>query len=623
MIVNIQDILQKLKEQDRFEERMRTLESQSGSFYTKNIRDVISKSVENIQNQIKSFVIFGEPQSGKTEMMIALTCKLLDLRYRFVVVLVNDNVELLNQNLGRFVGAQLNPTPLEFTEIIDTDIDIDNGQWVIFCKKNSKNLHKLLSRLKKYPNKVIVDDEADYASPNSKINKNERNAINSLITDLLGNDGLYIGVTATPARIDLNNAFNNDNTKWIYFEPHPEYTGQKKFFPPDINDTGKLPYTLKILPDTGDTASILEDAVIRFLVNVSYLNSFKNQTEINYSMLVHTSGKTADHRIDYHIIQKIIGNLKIQNLDDKKFNRNVEKITKFIANKFPGCENEIISYLLKKIGASKIVVMNCDTDRNVVDNSLGTNPKTPFTFAIGGNVVSRGVTFNNLLSMFFTRDSKHKIQQDTYIQRARMFGNRNKYLEYFELAIPEELFSKWHQCFVFHALSLQAIVNNQKPPIWFEDSRISAVAKSSIDKLNVDLNTGEMVTAITDKVSQLEDIVNSKDSALIKLERINTEVSEEVAPKYLIEFIKNNLPYGNDSIAWYHEVRDVKKDSKDQDYYSMLHRKKGVFGGAEIKKMKEENNKASHFFIVVKNDIGFARLVYKNESRIRTIKHKR
>ena len=61
-----------------------------------------------------------------------------------------------------------------------------------------------------------------------------------------------------------------------------------------------------------------------------------------------------------------------------------------------------------------------------------------------GNIVSRGVTFPNLLSMFFTRDVKHRLQQDTYIQRARMFGARGKYLKHFELTIPSQLYTDWH-----------------------------------------------------------------------------------------------------------------------------------------------------------------------------------
>ena len=113
-----------------------------------------------------------------------------------------------------------------------------------------------------------------------------------------------------------------------------------------------------------------------------------------------------------------------------------------------------------------------------------TNPKSLFTIVVGGNIVSRGVTLNNLLSMYFTRDVRHKIQQDTYIQRARMFGVRNNYLKHFELSIPSHLYNDWHRCFVYHKLSLDG-ARNGNPPIWVTDKRVSAVATSSIDKTNV------------------------------------------------------------------------------------------------------------------------------------------
>ncbi len=61
---------------------------------------VIDKTIKNINDGIKSFVIYGEPQSGKTEMMIVLTAKLLDVGNKIVIVLLNDNVELLKQNYG-------------------------------------------------------------------------------------------------------------------------------------------------------------------------------------------------------------------------------------------------------------------------------------------------------------------------------------------------------------------------------------------------------------------------------------------------------------------------------------------------------------------------------------------
>ena len=66
------------------------------------IKIVVETAIENIKAGQKSFVIFGEPQSGKTEMMIALTARLLDEGHKVIVVLMNDSVQLLGQNLERF-----------------------------------------------------------------------------------------------------------------------------------------------------------------------------------------------------------------------------------------------------------------------------------------------------------------------------------------------------------------------------------------------------------------------------------------------------------------------------------------------------------------------------------------
>ena len=70
--------------------------------FTSAIEEVVSAASANLKDGCRSFVIYGEPQSGKTEMMICLTAKLLDDGYKNIVVLVNDSVDLQTQNLGRF-----------------------------------------------------------------------------------------------------------------------------------------------------------------------------------------------------------------------------------------------------------------------------------------------------------------------------------------------------------------------------------------------------------------------------------------------------------------------------------------------------------------------------------------
>lgn len=97
------------------------------------IDTAVSSAIKSLKaNGNKSFVIYGEPQSGKTEMMIALTAKLLDEGHRVIIHLLNDNILLLEQNLDRFKRSGLAPSPKNFIEILDPAIGVQQGEWVIF-----------------------------------------------------------------------------------------------------------------------------------------------------------------------------------------------------------------------------------------------------------------------------------------------------------------------------------------------------------------------------------------------------------------------------------------------------------------------------------------------------------
>lgn len=55
------------------------------------IEAAVREAIRNIAElDSRSFVIYGEPQSGKTEMMICLTAKLLDDGSEFILHLLNE-----------------------------------------------------------------------------------------------------------------------------------------------------------------------------------------------------------------------------------------------------------------------------------------------------------------------------------------------------------------------------------------------------------------------------------------------------------------------------------------------------------------------------------------------------
>jgi len=613
---NISKFKDQPQQGDQYRRQLQRLRDDSKE--TRCIEEAVDGAVSSLAaDKRSSFVIYGEPQSGKTEMMICLTARLLDQGRLFVLHLLNDSVDLLGQNLGRFQKSGLAPAAKNFTDILDPSIPIKGRQHVIFCKKNPRDLEKLFQKIGRVDDIVIIDDEADYASPNAKVNQQTRTKINALIAQLLGSHGDYIGVTATPARLDLNNTFDNDSSLWVNFPPHMFYTGQEVFFP--MEEASSLPYRLTLLPDNYDAPSYARVAFFGFLLNVAFLNTRDGVDEQNYSMLIHTSGKRVDHKSDWDVFDKTVAALI--NKQSSKFDAYVKAIWDLAVERFGGEQaDRLTAYVLDNIARYAIFILN--SDRDFIQNGLSaTNPSALFTIIIGGNIVSRGVTFENLLSMFFTRDVKHKLQQDTYIQRARMFGARGKYLKHFELTIPEHLFVDWHRCFVFHRLALAAIQGNLGSPVWLTDHRIAAVAGSSIDRSTVDIDRGEMAFRLFDFDDRYDMIVSGDGDVETKLNQIVDAYGKGVLPSYLRDFMIRSSEKPEKSIALHNASSIAGYSGKDDVDKVRIERRRGFMGTNQLEKARFPE--AVHHVKVFYNEDGKARLFYKFEGTIQFVKNTR
>lgn len=571
---------------------------------TAQIEQAVNETITKLPSaSTGSLVIYGDPQSGKTEMMICLTARLLDEGKQVIVHLMNDSVDLLSQNLGRFRLAGLAPAPRNATELSISPL-LPGHRAVLFCKKNARDLTRLIEDLAASAPVVVIDDEADYATPNAKINQNERTRINSLVSQLLGDNGTYIGVTATPARLNLNNTFDNKTETWVHFPPHDLYTGQDTFFP----QTPPLPYRLTQLQGAPSPADA-QTALARFLVTVAHLNVTAMSTaakEQNYSLLVHTSGKKADHLADRRVIEAAIQALVAGEGPD--FRALLNLIFTQARQLYPPSDAEALArYVVANASRNTIVVLNSTRDRAAAGDNP-TIPTCPFTVIIGGNIVSRGVTFPNLLAMYFTRDVRTKLQQDTYIQRARMFGARGKYLQHFELTIPQSLYADWHRCFVFHRLALDAIKNNRLSPVWIGDTRISVAASSSIDRGTVDLNRGEMSFQIFDckDVQTLDAIVDQNPTSVQTLRVLAQHIGDGMPP-FLIRYLESQVQIAPTSLAIHTASSIAGYQKADQEAIS---RSKGFIGNPQLESAKFPN--AVHHVKIFYNAQGKARVFYKS-----------
>lgn len=610
------------------------------------IQETVDEAIQNLQkNRGTPFIIYGQPQSGKTEMMICLTARLLDAGEKTVIHLISDNLELLEQNLDRFRDSGIIPLPRNCREFTNAQIANQGTSKVLFCKKNKLDLKNLLGSFNHFSQVTIIDDEADHASPNGKVRSGGKTEINKLIEQLIGKNGAYIGVTATPARNNLNETFGNCPNKWVYFKPHKNYFGQDKFFPLDRRygyiltylggSDEKLDFRAAVIrflisvarQNTGLSRSVTANLVSRILNRVRYpaikfarwFLRWKKPSK-NFSMLIHTSGSIDAHKVDRRHLDEILEILRDPSTEDYKV-----MMDDILAN----CGDELLNYEKRRI--LKFIRTNSLETKPLMLNSSGSsgkskdaqNPPKVFTFIIGGNIVSRGLTLNNLLSMYFTRETKAKMQQDTYIQRARMFGNRGKYFSDFNLTVPEELFLMWHDCFFCHGLSLKE-ARMGKQPVWWGNNKLNPVAAGSVvaGSIFIKLN-GAMFSDFAYQPRVVEKLLGeAKKGRIISLEELQElsgDFGADALPDYITSYISNSTE--SSKIAFYppHNInKRMTEKIANGDNFSIVYRRQGFWGQfqRDLKEGKQFNHlsSATHHFRLFFNNQGRARLMYKIKS---------
>ena len=589
----------------QYEDRLKSLKHKG--IDTTSIEETVKQTIDNLKNQaVRSFVIFGEPQSGKTEMMIALNAKLLDEEYPIIINLLTDSVDLLDQSLKRFRESGLNPSPKQFSELPHDPRRLKGQEWVVFCKKNARDLEKLIEFMRHETGLIVIDDEADYASPDGNINRPEydKTKINRLVSELIGESGRYIGVTATPARLNLNNTFDNESERWVDFAPHPYYVGQDFFFPHKESYGYRL-HTFKA--DEGDERTEIQKAILHFLCGVAELHELEKAD--NYTMLVHTSGKKIEHGEDVELIQSTLATLS--NSHSPNFERLRKKLWKIAEEYSKDNPDSIGFFVLRNIRRNTLIEINSSNPKPGKVAEIA-NPTSLFSFGVGGNIISRGVTFNNLLSMYFTRSVKGKFSQDTYIQRARMFGSREKYKEHFQLWIPETLMGNWSKCFAFHKLALEALRSGAGAPVWLSDHKTTPTSPTSIDRSSVDFDGGEMSFALfdyeDDKISSLFEREELDDKTM--LIRIREFLNEDEFPTYVYNYLDQELTPRSRMIS-FHKPSSFGTSGSNytEDEKRNIRRTKGIFATNEYK--RSEIPDARHHLKVFYNESGKARLFYK------------
>jgi hypothetical protein len=250
-------------------------------------------------------------------------------------------------------------------------------------------------------------------------------------------------------------------------------------------------------------------------------------------------------------------------------------------------------------------MVNSDAEKNPANLRGATDPESLFTVVVGGNIISRGVTFNNLLTMFFARTAQ-KMQQDTYVQRARMFGNRTGYLKYFELHIPESLYKDWHRAFTLLGLSMASIKTGN--PVWMEDNRIRAAATNSVEKATLSIDKGEISFEKFVPKPELLALTEQSINGFAHFEKAVSLLPVNYLSQHILDFVRTTHGKSNTSLA-FHKTRFLVKSEKESALDTEnISRSRGMYGGQDYE--LELFPGAVHHFKLFVNDQGEGRVFY-------------
>lgn len=438
-------------------------------------------------------LVVGYVQSGKTENFTAVTSKAADVGYRFFLVLSGMNNALRNQTQDRLTKDIIQLNSEEWISLTDSNHDfrattnvnafLTDKQSVKILgvvKKNKMRLARLLKWLKSARPEVlqncpvlIIDDEADQASPNSAKELADRTEINKLLVAILTTlpKAAYVGYTATPFANLLIDPLPADDLyprDFIVDLPRPEtYFGPERIFgrepldweePDDAADgldmVRSVPEDeIALLRPAGRDARegfypsltpSLRSALRYFLLTVA-ARRVRGQRHEHCSMLLHTTEYTTVHDRFRDPIVKEFAAIKAALLkSDAKLLGELETLWNKEQSAVPpesvGCKplsfdtlrpklNDVLDLVQVKLEHGK------STDRIAYPDVDATVDGKVYV-VVGGNVLSRGLTIEGLTVSFFIRSAS---AYDTLLQMGRWFGYRPGYADLPRLWMTNEL----------------------------------------------------------------------------------------------------------------------------------------------------------------------------------------
>ncbi len=553
-------------------------------------------------------LIIGDVQSGKTATYTGLICKAADAGYKVVILLTGVTENLRKQTQERIdegiigltyrregknerhyrVGVGLDNKPIKATSVTSTLNDfvgnchkitfsLTNNSLVLFVvKKNVSVLQRLFNWLKDQnidPIKgyvdvpmLLIDDEADNASVNTRKDETDPTKTNKLIR-LICNlfvNSTYVGFTATPFAnvfidpdsVDAMQHADLFPEHFIYaLEAPSNYVGAEKIFYPEGQFFHNLRYITDIIePDyaseeykelveyfpeelnagpfyykhkkewNGELPASLREAILCFcLANV--VRDARGQGNAPRSMLVNMSRfihvqKVITEQVErwfediYNEIRVNFSDNSVKNVDNPLFKELYVLWIRHFGIVQDISFDRISQKQMLLSALEKINVIMVNGSRQSSTLNYKENPSLR-VIAIGGLSLSRGLTLEGLMVSYFYRNTS---TFDVLMQMGRWFGYRYGY---------EDIFQVW---------------TSHTSAMWYaEVSRASAELKSDIREMfDQRLTPKDFGIKVRDNCDELQITASNKMRSAVSKDMMYTFYGNIYDTPYIASNIEHN-----------------------------------------------------------------------------------
>jgi hypothetical protein len=448
------------------------------------VEEAVAKLTSESTSVASPGVLLGRIQSGKTRVFLGIIARCFDRGYEVAVILTKGTRTLARQTLSRVKEDFRTFIVVDEIQVFDI-MSLPNltpfelGQKLIFIvKKEDDNLARLLEAFENtYPilrekRVLIIDDEADLASVSFRkkdgvVGVGMISGQIDALRRIVPNTG-FLQVTATPYSLYLQPEEDVISNGTCLFTPrrpkftvllpsHDQYVGGDYYFEKSTDPSSPAYYFYSEVPMeerealkaedrrrikienilSQSRAEVLRDAIMTFLVGGSIRRlqtKAKGEAAEKYSFLFHTEQSRSAHAWQERVATAIRDALVTEARDSTpRFNMFLQKAYDDLKRSvvlegtplpdFDAVRSEVVGALTG--GHLMITKVNSDKDIDeLLDENGQLKLRTPFNLFIGGQILDRGITINNLIAFYYGRNPR-KFQQDTVLQHSRMYGSRS------------------------------------------------------------------------------------------------------------------------------------------------------------------------------------------------------